>query len=181
MSIFFKEIDRGWDRIKKQMALMKDSFVKVGVLSNSGTYAEEGEDEGSGAVNIADVATFNEYGTSKIPERPFMRQTFEREIGKVNKFIADEKDKILSGEGDVKSSLDGLGEIYKGMIQRTFVEGEFTQNAPSTLLANWRKRHQGIITRGEALENSSGFGVTKKPLIDTGTLRQRINYEVTVK
>jgi len=148
-----KEIDHGWKRIKREIIKMADSYVKVGILSNAGTYATEG-----GTINVVDVATFNEFGTSIIPERPFMRQTFEKRRGHVNRRFESLVSDIYIGSKNVRSALGTVGEEYKGFIQSEIVGGGWVSNAPSTV----------------SKKKSS------QPLIDTGRLRQSINFDVEV-
>lgn len=167
-----KVIDRGWNRIKKELDSIDDAYVKVGVLSDAG---------GEGGTNLADVATWNEFGvvipvtdrmrnffsaqgihfkasttSIKIPPRPFMAQAFEKNRGAVTKMLEAYKSKIFSGEMTVEFFLNDLGTKYKGMIQRIFRDGNFKENSDLTKL----------------LKNSS------KPLISSGRLRQSIDYEV---
>lgn len=162
-----KVIDRGWNRIKKELDDIDNAYVNVGVLSDAGQYAQfsslkksqgkfvKGRTHTSTA-NLADVATFNEFGTSDIPARPFMGQTFENNRDIVGASIAVMKDQIFLGETSVTRALNKLGTWYKGLIQKIFKEGEFQENAPATI----------------RIKKSS------KPLIDTGRLRQSIDYEV---
>ena len=152
-----KKIDHGWDRIESQLKLLKDAYIKVGVLSNAGSY------EKSGKANLADVATWNEYGTSRIPPRPFMRQTAAENREKVKDSF---KKAVLNIELKKKSAsgeLNYIGVLYKGEIQKTIAQGNFQANAESTIRIKSVKRKK--IT----------------PLIDTGRLRQSISYETVMK
>ena len=149
-----KDIDHGWKRIVREVGAMKGSYVKVGVLSDAGSYAT-----GEGSINLADVATFNEFGTSRIPSRPFMAQSFDKNIPQVNKFIAFKQDAIYARKETTAGALENLGIFYQGKVQQEFSSGDFAPNAPSTV---------------EAKES-------KTPLIDTGRLRNSINHEVVMK
>lgn len=124
--------------------------VKVGILSDSGTWAEGGD------ANLVDIATFNEFGTSTIPERPFMRQTWERRIGKVVERFKQLAAKIFAVEMNTKDALVMVGDEYKGFIQSEITEGGWTPNAPSTI----RQKK------------------SSKPLIDTGRMRGSVNFEL---
>ena len=172
----FRDKDKGWSRIVKAMKEVKGSYVKVGILEKAGSTDD-------GKMTMARLGAVNEFGSPEknIPPRPFMLQAYERCKGKIIKLFESEKNKIIAGKSDTERSLNVVGEYFKGEVQREFTEGNFTPNAPSTLLANWRKHHKGVITKGEALENDTGFGLTKRPLIDTGRLRQSINYQAVKK
>lgn len=150
MSVTVK--DRGWNRIRKEIEEMGRSFVKIGVLSNAGRYPAS-----QGNMNLAEVATAHEFGTEKIPERPFMRQAFDTSNRKISDFIKKERDKIYRGESSTNESLHKLGVLHQGQVQETITTGEFKPLAPSTI------KRKG----------------SSKPLIDTGRLRQSINFEVT--
>ena len=60
--------DLGWRSIKAGALGLNGRGVKVGILANAG--AKDG-------TQIADYAAFNEFGTSSIPARPFLRQTWD--------------------------------------------------------------------------------------------------------
>jgi hypothetical protein len=130
------------------MKAIDDSVVKVGVLSSAGS-----EKNGT---HLADVATFNEFGTSRIPSRPFMRQTFDNNKNSIKTASDGLKSDVFKGEISVQGALKKLGVWYKGKIQKTIVDGEFIENAASTIKAKGSDR----------------------PLIDTGRLRQSINYQI---
>lgn len=146
--------DLGWGRIKKELALAKRSHVNVGVLSTAGTYASD-----DGPVNIADVATFNEFGTSAIPSRPFMAQAFDSNLESIKSFVSARFDELFSGKITTETGLKMIGVFFKGKVQETISKGDFAPNAPSTVAAKG----------------------SSHPLIDTGRLRQSINFEVKIK
>ncbi len=153
MSSKVVDIDRGWNRIRRELARMAKSFVKVGVLSNAGT--EEG------GMSLVDVAVVNEYGAPEknIPERPFIRQTLDTKSTEIAKKKADLADKVMTGKMDTRRALDDLGVWATRKIKETFTKGDFTPNAPATI------KRKG----------------SSRPLIDTGRLRQSINHETEIK
>lgn len=155
------EKDRGWKRIQGEIKKMKNSFVKVGVLSDSGSYeATEG-----GAANLADVATFMEFGFTVrggsyfVLPRPFLRQAFDNNIDKIKDFISKEQDAIYRGASSTSRSLEKLGLFFAAKVKAEITDGKFPPNAPSTI------KEKG----------------SSKPLIDTGRLRASINHEVVLK
>lgn len=165
-----KDIDHGWKNISKALLSQKQPYVKVGVLSSSGNYAPfqkikfrngkviRGRIK-NGRALLADVAAFNEFGTSRVPARPFMSQTFDKNITQTNRFISSEYDKILQQKQNFSNGLGRIGIFYQGKIQSEIVNGRFVENKVSTIRAKG----------------------SSKPLIDTGRLRQSINYEVVLK
>lgn len=138
--------DLGFKKRVRNLQNLNNKSVKAGVLQNSGT-----EDNGT---KIVDVAIYNEFGTSRIPSRPFVRiaseknqQTWANEAEKV-------VDKIVAGYDANFSSLgDRMVENIKDVIGD---KNLLVPNAPSTIR---RKGHD-------------------KPLIDTGKLKASIDFEV---
>lgn len=115
--------------------------------------------EGSGAyedgTTLAQVAAYNEYGGSDQPARPFMKQSFENHEDKLQKFC-DQANQTINKGGTARSALEKLGVNIRGLVQEEIVSGGFDANAEST-----------IRKKGSA-----------QPLIDTGYMRQSVNYEI---
>lgn len=120
---------------------MQNGKLRVGFI-NSATYPN--------GINVAQVAFNNEYGTDKIPPRPFMRNT-----------IADKKKDwiamvapLVRRVGSEKAMLQ-LGEVIKGDIVFTILNFTNPPNAPVTI-------------------QRKGFD---KPLVDTAQMSRSITYE----
>lgn len=146
-----RDIDHGFKRIVKELGKVKNApYVKVGVLSDAPAYEEGGN------ANLADVATWNEFGTSTSPSRPFMAQTFDMNEPETRAFIEKEEAKVIQGKQSQEQALNSIGVFYQGKIRLTFVKGSFVKNADSTIL---KKR-------------------SSRPLIHIGHLREQINFEV---
>lgn len=190
----FFDKDLGWKKIAEELKKIKGSYVKVGVLSDTATYPNS-------KANLADVATFNEFGTEHIPSRPFMRQAFDKNMEEMKKFVEVRYGLVVDGKLDVNRALNEVGVFFKGKVQAIFREGDFAPNAPSTIA---KKNHVKIaaatstlnsarkktekgkeLTEKEfqrvlgAKETLAGGGTT--PLIDTGRLRQSIHYQVVIE
>ena len=140
---FFKEIEK-----------LKKLQVRVGYQQGKDFHEEEGK-----KVDILDVAMFNELGTSRIPSRPFMRDSVDDNAESITKFCKAQLKGISSGTKDAESSLKAIGAMQVGLVQKTIKDGNFVPNAPST-----------IEKKG-----------SDKPLIDTGLMRQSVHYVITDK
>lgn len=145
-----KDIDRGWKNIVKELTKAKQPFVKVGVLSDAET--KDGQ-------NLASIAAYNEFGTSKIPSRPFMAQTFDLNNSQTKRFIDKEYGKVLDRKQSIADGLYKIGIFYQEKTQSQISLGKFAPNKPATIKAKG----------------------SSKPLIDTGRLRKSINFEVVLK
>lgn len=110
------------------------------------------------AAMLADVALWNEVGTSNMPARPFMASSFENNEEKLKAFSA-QCFKQIEARGTAQDVLQKVGVYAKGIIQQEISDGDFAANAPST-----------VARKG-----------SDKPLIDTGHMRQSVNFEIKGK
>lgn len=147
-------------RVKSTNTREGDKFLReleqlakneVRVGFQAGKAQEEGTD-------MVDIAMWNEMGTSGMPARPFMRQAVDNGRSDIAAFMAEQKDTILNG-GSAENAFKQIGLFVKDIIQVTITEGSFVPNAPST-----------IKKKGSS-----------KPLIDTGRMRQSVDYVVKKK
>jgi len=120
-----------------------------------GIQQEETSEDG---VDLVDIAMFNELGTEHIPSRPFLRDSVDDNSDKINTFLQSMKKELLTGVS-VEDVLKKIGVFQKGLVQEKITEGSFEPNAESTI------RKKG----------------SSKPLIDTGRMRQSVNYVVKKK
>jgi len=169
MSKFVKEIDLGWKRIQRELKVIDKSFVKIGVISGGGkekySLHRDVPSKRAGTkqktnIDIAQLATIHEFGlpSRRIPARPFIRQAHIRNKGKINRKIATLLNRIYR-KMSVRTALEILGLFHQGNTRRIFRSGYFRPNKPATIAAKKSSR----------------------PLIDTGRLRQSIDYEVVLK
>ena len=103
---------------------------------------------------VAAVALWNEFGTKRIPERPFFRQAIQgadRDLTPIIKANLDPKtlaiDRPLAGK---------LGTAMKGRIQKSITTLRTPPNAPSTIKAKG----------------------SSNPLIDEGFMRKSVTYKI---
>ncbi len=140
--------DYGFDAIIENLKALGGEEISVGVLRTAGK-----EKDGT---DLVDVAVYNEYGTKRIPPRPFLRQATDKHGGKWQDFIEQCVDKIIARQIKDRQALDLIGLKAQKDVQNTIDNGTFKPNKPSTI----------------ARKGSS------KPLIDTGTLRRAIRYRI---
>lgn len=108
--------------------------------------------------DVCDVAAWNELGTVNMPSRPFLRKSVDENEGKINSFLRSKKDDLVSG-ASAEQVLKEIGIFQKDLIQEKITNGSFAPNAEST-----------VKKKGSS-----------KPLIDTGRMRQSVNYEIKKK
>lgn len=141
-------------RLKRELAKLEKLMTRVGYQQG-----EETEGEGEGA-DLCDIAMWNELGTSSgIPSRPFMRDSVDKHEGEIKAFIEGQFRLLVAGKTNAEGIMRAIGVFQKGLVQREIVDGEFVPNAPATIR---RKK-------------------SDKPLIDTGKMRQSVNFVIKEK
>ena len=135
----------------------KGKYDKEKIYAKGGVRDENGKVTASD-VSLLDIAVLNELGTENIPSRPFLRNSVDSNADRINDFMDIRKKSILQGES-AKSALIKIGAFQKGLIQEQIVEGSFVPNAEATI----RKKKSAT------------------PLIDTGRMRQSVNFVIQPK
>ena len=113
------------------------------------------EDDGT---DICDIAMWNELGTERAPARPFLRMSVDENEDKIKDFLKSKKADIVGG-ASAEQVLKEIGIFQKDLIQEKITNGSFVPNSAYTI----------------AKKGSS------KPLIDTGRMRQSVNYVIKEK
>lgn len=140
---------KGGDKLEASLAdlakrVAVPATLRVGFLENA-TYP--------GGKSVAMIAAFNEFGTSRMPPRPFFRNM----IAAKSKEWPDAMAKLLKANNfDVKSVLPLVGEGIKGQLQQSIRDLTAPPLAQSTI-------------------DRKGFD---KPLIDTSVMINSVGYDV---
>jgi hypothetical protein len=135
--------------IKKLFKRLEKGSVDVGILTGEGKHEDID-------LSVAEVGFFNEFGTSSIPERSFIRSTINGKSKEIKKVAAAQYKLVLNGNTSNEKGLGILGAFTAGLIQEAFTSNDWPNNAQSTI-------------------NIKG---SSRPLIDTGQLRQSISWKV---
>jgi hypothetical protein len=159
-SLTIKDEDLGFDDLLEELEDTKADHVAVGLLGDL-------ESE------IVNIGFWNEFGTKDIPERPFIRQTFDTRRAKLKKIAGVLADKIYKGEKGKKEALEIMGGWFVNEIRESIDKKEYEPNADVTAKRKDAKRRK---SKGE--EQFSG---SSKPLFDTGRLQDSLDYEVRKK
>ena len=139
-------------RFMKELAELNDLQVRVG-------FQRGREIEQKNGTDMCDIAAWNELGTSNgIPSRPFLRDSVDKHGTELNAFLEDQVELMKRGVS-AEQVLKNIGQYQKGRVQEEITDGSFVPNAKSTV----RKKH------------------SDHPLIDTGHMRQSVNYVICRK
>lgn len=145
--------DKGLKNILKELNKFEKAVVKAGILDGAGNVD---------GVAVVQYATWNENGVAgkkgkwKIPPRPFIKGWVDANRKQIESTMQKLYSQVASGNTTADDALNRLGIYAKSGIQSYIRNGNFVPNSPATI----------------KIKGSS------KPLIDSGTLRNSVNYEV---
>jgi hypothetical protein len=155
-----KDVDLGFAEIQKQIASLDGSYVLVGFQEGTKTKGQvKGQRQKKAGLSMAAIAATNEFGTNRIPARPFMSTSFDENRAKINKAIQGEYAKILDGKSTASKSLGLIGLLGTRLIVQKIRAIISPPNSPITI----------------AIKGSS------KPLIDFGQMVQSVRHKVVIK
>lgn len=140
-------------RIVGAMNQLAHFELHVGVIGAAASAQHEGAEAG---VTVADVATWNYFGTSNIPARPFIAIAFQRHRDQLTNINARIVRGVMEGKIDARQGYELAGQNAVAVIQETLAEHVPPPNSPRTIAA-----------KGSSM-----------PLVDTGQLRASLNFEI---
>lgn len=142
-----------WNQLESTMRLLsgKGMSVFVGILEE-----DFNKPHAEGKTTLGKVATFNEFGTSRIPARSFIRAPFDAHQG-YEKLRNSLLKRVVSGVLTIDSALNILGSSIAKSFIKNINDGIEPANAESTV-----DRKLSDLT-----------------LVDTGEMRDHITYKIT--
>ena len=140
--------DLGFNRIMRDLEKLDGMEVVAGMLRDSGK-AENG-------ASYVDIAAWNEYGTTRIPSRPFIRISADTNKQSWEKLAQQCVNDVTDG-GSPRDAAQVVGHRMVEDIRKVFGDTSMLKaNAPSTIKKKGRN----------------------EPLVDSGEMRRRVNFRV---
>lgn len=140
--------DLGFNRVMRNLQKLDGMEVVAGMLRNSGK-AENG-------ASYVDIATWNEYGTRRIPSRPFVRISADTNKQAWTKMAQQCINGVIDGDSPTEAA-QVIGHRMVEDIRKVFGDtSKLKANAPSTIAKKGRN----------------------EPLVDSGEMRRRVNFRV---
>jgi hypothetical protein len=135
-------------------------------------------------VSVAQVAEWNEEGTTRSPARPFLRPCVEKQKAKWTDAVA-----YLIKQGQTaNNTLEAVGNMMSADIAQQIEETSSPELSPITLLLRlWRREGRTITgkTVGEAAraiaQGADYSGAPTEPLTDTGHMIATVTNAVVPK
>lgn len=163
------------DEISKKVS--KASSVEVGFLEGS-TNTE--------GVSLPMIAAIQEFGAPKagIPPRPFFRTMIKEKSDEWPDAIGN---LLVENEYDTEKTMRQTGAAIKGQLQQSIID---TMNPPlsdvTLMLRKMRADDPDLVVTGSTVaearrrvaEGERASGVSTKPLVDTGSMLNSVDYNV---
>ena len=106
---------------------------------------------------VAEVAFYNEFGTRRIPERPFFRRAREEMNPEIRRLLRKTKARDLAkNPRHIRQQFDRAGALAASIVQKHITQLDSPANAPST-----------VEEKGST-----------NPLIDTGLMRASVTWRI---
>ena len=150
----------GGERLRAMLARVAEIHgmsVTAGIQAAEGAKAKEGPSDGT-PPTLLDVATWNEFGTRRIPARSFLRATIDRRRSELTTLGRRLAKMVAVDRMTPDIMANRLGNELRASVQQQITDTTDPPNAPYT-----------IERKGSS-----------HPLIDTGQLRQSIRYRATI-
>lgn len=149
--VTLKHSDKGWAALRRAVKDLAGTHVKVGVLG-------DGRPRVEGTITNVDLAVIHEYGIpGLIPERSFIRSTFQTGKATYTSLLKQLAERIYEGKGFTWKRAFGLvGAKMAADMKATIAAGIPPPNAPATIAAKG----------------------SSKPLVDSGQLVTSISWAI---
>ena len=135
-------IDMGYKRAIRNFQQLHNKKIEVGLLDNTD--------------NMASIWFWNEYGTSRIPERPAFRTALRLNQENYKRFILQRIRMMITGSIAPLTILENLGNRIVRDLQKSIIDWSDPPNAESTV-------------------KQKGFN---DPLVNTGLMWVLIKYKL---
>lgn len=140
--------DLGYNRIMRDLQKLDGMEVVAGMLKDSG--------KASNGASYVDIATWNEYGTRRIPSRPFIRISADTNRQAWAKMAQQCVNDVIDGDSPSEAA-KVVGHRMVEDIRKVFGDtSQLKDNAPSTIKKKGRN----------------------EPLVDSGEMRRRVNFRI---
>jgi hypothetical protein len=151
------------DRLLKELPKLKRAYITVGIHSDAGKYDDDTE--------IVDVAIWQEFGTSTVPQRSFIRSALNENTDKINQWREEALVEIVEKGLTTRQALEKLGTKIKILIQN-----KIKSNIPPEYGTGRKPNDSGTIQQLQEQKRRHGFPV--RTLIATGAMLDSVDFKV---
>lgn len=158
------DIDNGYKDILRRLQSLDHLSIKIGVQETDFGKKRIGIGKGKSRkekiidtdIPLAKIAAIHEFGAKNIPQRSFIRSTYDENKDKIGRMTEIIIRGVILGKHPAQDGLNQIGNYIEGLVKKKIKNGPFVPLSPATI------KRKG----------------SSKPLIDTGHLRQSIRYVI---
>lgn len=116
-----------FERLKSACCEMSGKKIIVGIVGEADS-------------EVIAIAHAHEYGTDKLPERSFIRASFDADQEKLSGIVTKQVDKVLTGETSASSAANAIGAQAAQLVQnfiddnRVKPQSDFSKKTQHTTL-----------------------------------------------
>lgn len=116
-----------FERLKTACSEMAGKKILVGIVGEADS-------------EVLKIAHAHEYGTGKLPERSFIRASFDADQAKLGEIVSGQVNKVLSGRTDASSAANAIGAQAAQLVQsyiddnRVKPQSDFSKKTQHTTL-----------------------------------------------
>lgn len=160
-----KVIDHGWNKLKGKWSDLNKSHTKVG-LPQEGTPAAVTDAHSNTMADLVQIGAIHEFGAParNIPERSFIRTTFDANVPGLKRIVAIEYQNVVEGKTEVRQALSRIGEWMTAKTRLRIKNRIPPPLHPATIAAKTVNGKKGDV-----------------PLIDTAQLIQSIQHVEVIR
>ena len=180
-----------WPQLRGALGKLVKNEVLVGVPAEDNT--RENDPEEQSGMNNATIAYLMDNGSpaNNVPARPFMHPGIKAVQPQITDRLGMAAKRAVTTEGDVEHDMQKVGMIAQSSIRNLINSGISPALQPGTIANRFRQRKTKGRRKGEkeylknigegmsAEEAQSATGII--PLVNTGQLRNSINYVIRKK
>lgn len=118
---------KDFERLKKACDDMSSKKILVGIVGGADS-------------EVLEIAHRHEYGDGRLPERSFIRASFDQDQAKLQSIVSGQVNQVISGQKDAASAADAIGAQAAQLVQnfiddnRVKPQSDFSQKTQHTTL-----------------------------------------------
>ena len=113
---------------------------------------------GSADSDVIKIAHAHEYGTSKLPERSFIRASFDADQDKLESIVSSAVDRVITGKNSVDAAANSIGAQAAQLVQNYIDENRV--KPPSDY--SKKTQHTTLYETGTHIRDRIAYEVVKE-------------------
>jgi hypothetical protein len=128
------DLDHGFNAILENLEETAKRQILIGIQEGSKTHLDAKKERiREPGISIAQYAAANEFGTDNIPERSFVRSTFDQRLNDIMEITIGQLGLVIDREISLDVAYNRIGLAVTGMVQQKIREIRSPPNSPITI------------------------------------------------